>query len=173
MVSYDVWLPRFVASLAWRVLGRVMDGGTNILPEVRHEVREAREVWRRFAAGDAASPGRFALHMLPIVSLADNWRQDAYAHRAGQMQALSSRSGDAFVWMKLPGVLCLGTLAGTMPLDNPLRGRPAVWHAAAHHVPGLIRFVMFEELQRSLQPCHEPSAAIAGCEVRSQRAGGA
>ena len=89
------------------------------------------------------------------------------------MQVLASRSGDGFVWMKLPGVLCLGMLASTLALDSPLRVQPAVWRDAAHHVPGLIRFVMFEELQRSLRVCHDPGVLPAGYGARAHHAGGA
>jgi hypothetical protein len=163
VVRYRAWLPRFVASLAWRVLGRVMNEGSMPGPELRQDMLEAREVWRQFALGQLTTPGRFELHMLPIVSLVDGWKQDLYADRAGQMQPIAARTGEAFVWMKLPGVLCLGVLrhgrAGSMLTDTRLAGHPAIWRGPSLHVPGIIRFLMFEELQRSLQKCHDVDGA--------------
>jgi hypothetical protein len=154
VVRYGAWLPRLVASLAWRVLWRVMDEESVPAPAIRFDMLEAREVWRRVALDQLASPGRFELHMVPIVSLVDNWKQNLYAERAGQMQPLITVTGEAFVWMKLPGVLCLGVLNGSAVTDTRLHTRPDVWRSSLH-VPGIVRFLMFEELQRSLQACHD------------------
>jgi hypothetical protein len=163
VVRYRVWLPRFVAAIAWSALERVGQSDSRATLALRQDVLEAREVWRRFALGQLPTPGRFALHMLPIVNLVDGWKQDAYALRAGQMQPVVARTGEAFVWMKLPGVLCLGLLRGSTLTDTRLQEHPAVWHGTWLHVPGIIRFLMFEELQRSLRASHEVDDAAEGC----------
>jgi hypothetical protein len=167
VVHYGVWLPRFVASLAWRVLGRVTHESTDVVPELRQDLLDAREVWRQFALGRLTTPGRFELHMLPIVNLVDGWKQEVYAHRAGQMQPIAARTGDVFVWMKLPGVLCLGVLrhggAGSTLTDTRLLEHQAIWRGPSLRVPAITRFLMFEELQRAARKCDDGDAVADGC----------
>ena len=66
------------------------------------------------------------------------------------MQAVIARTGDAFVWLKLPGVVALGAIRAPVLTGLPLDEHAGTWTSRATTVPGLIRFLMFEELQRSL-----------------------
>jgi hypothetical protein len=153
VVRFGSWLPRLIAAAAWRVLERrsAEDAAPSSLAP---DLRQASETWRAFAAGERSSVGRFLLHLLPVVPLVDEWRQAAYAQRAGAMQAVVARTGDAFVWMKLPGLLALGSVRAPILSGRPLDERAGTWTSQPGRVPGLIQFLMFEELQRSLSRCH-------------------
>jgi len=99
--------------------------------------------------------------LLPIVPLVDDWRQAAYAQRVGATQPLVARTGDAFVWMKLPGMVALAAMRAPILTGRPLDEQAGTWTSHSVAVPGLIRFLMFEELQRSLSRCHDPHAGRA------------
>ncbi|MEO7271717.1 MAG: hypothetical protein ABIX28_09195 [Vicinamibacterales bacterium] len=75
------------------------------------------------------------------------------------MQALVTRTGDMFVWLKLPGMVALGAIRAPMLTGQPLDERAGSWHSRSVVVPGLIQFLMFEELQRSLGRRDEAAAA--------------
>jgi hypothetical protein len=157
-IRYGSWLPRLIAALA----SRVLDAGaptTSGAAALAVDAREAAATWRAYAAGERASVGRFLLHLLPIVPLVDEWRQAAYAQRVGAMQAVRARTGDAFVWLKLPGLLALGAITAPILTGQPLDERAGTWTGRSVAVPGLVRFLMFEELQRSLSRCGDLHAA--------------
>ena len=149
VIRYGSWLPRLIAALAVRVLepaARAAGAGAVLASEVR----EASDTWRSYASGERGSVGRFLLHLLPVVPLVDEWRQAAYAQRAGAMQVVVARTGDAFVWLKLPGVVALGAIRAPLLTGPPIDERAGTWISRSVPVPGLVRFLMFEELQRSL-----------------------
>jgi len=156
-LRYGSWLPRLIAALAARVLEPA--AATGVGADLAPDVRQASDTWRAYASGERASVGRFLLHLLPVVPLVDEWRQAAYAQRAGAMQAVLARTGDAFVWLKLPGVVALGAIRAPILTGPPLDERAGTWTSRSVPVPGLIRFLMFEELQRSLSRCHDAQAA--------------
>ena len=145
-IRYGSWLPRLIAALSARALA----AATAVDPAVAPEVRDASETWRAYACGERGTVGRFLLYLLPVVPLVDEWRQAAYSQRTGAMQAVIARTGDAFVWLKLPGVVALGAIRAPVLTGLPLDEYAGTWTSRATTVPGLIRFLMFEELQRSL-----------------------
>jgi len=155
-IRYGAWLPRLIAALAARALDAPPPGPADAA--LTADVTAASATWRAYAAGERTSVGRFLLHLLPVVPLVDEWRQAAYAQRVGAMQALVARTGDAFVWLKLPGMVALGAIRAPLLTGRPLDERAGTWTSRTAIVPGLIRFLMFEELQRSLSRSYEADA---------------
>jgi hypothetical protein len=70
-----------------------------------------------------------------------------------------AQTGDAFVWLKLPGMVALGAIRAPLLAGPPLDERAGTWTSRSVVVPGLIRFLMFEELQRSLSRTRDVYAA--------------
>jgi hypothetical protein len=156
-IRYGSWLPRLLAALAARALPPAT--ATRLDPAIAPDVRDASNTWRAYACGERATVGRFLLYLLPVVPLVDEWRQVAYAQRAGAMQPVIARTGDVFVWLKLPGVVALGAIRAPVLTGQPLDEHAGTWTSRSVPVPGLVRFLMFEELQRSLSRGHEAQAA--------------
>jgi hypothetical protein len=149
------WLHAFVAAVAWSVLAGIDGSAAAIDIDLQTRVHSARETWRRAAVGGRSMDGPHELHMLPIAELTDDGRQELYAAQLGQLQPLVARTGDAFVWMKLPGVLCLGSLRGQALGDIADLSASSTWVRSSQPIPGIVRFLMFEELERSLAWCRE------------------
>jgi hypothetical protein len=155
VVDYDQWLPRYAALLAWQGLVRELAGSPVFrVPDLQHDVFAAAEQWRACAAAEADDPGRFELHMLPIPRLAEDDVNRAYAFDVAHQRAVVTRTGEAWMWTKRPGVLLLGRLAphAAGPLtDSRLETQGmGTWSQPATHVPNIVRFLMFEEWQRTM-----------------------
>ena len=163
-LAYDSWLPRYVASLAWSgLVSRLDEGATFRQPAVQASALAAIERWRGFAAGDANDAGPFHLHMLPIPPLGDDGEGRSYSSGVVHQRAVISRTGEAWMWMKRPRVLLLGTLTPGAPsalTTSRLEPGAAVWGDEPVHVPGIVRFLMYEEWRRSTHALRYVAAAV-------------
>ena len=163
-LAYDSWLPRYVAALAWSSLvSRLDEGATFRESGVQASALAAIERWRGFAAGEASDAGPFHLHMLPIPPLGDDGDDRSYSSGVVHQRAVISRTGEAWMWMKRPRVLLLGTLTPGVPsalTTSRLEAGAAVWGDEPVHVPGTVRFLMYEEWRRSTHALRYVAAEV-------------
>ena len=155
VLVYGDWLPRLAASLAWRALTSLTTRAHTFAESgLRDRTIEAIDVWRAVAAGQRLTTGGFDLHMLPIPRIAEESDRRWYAREVVHLRPMVARTGDAWVWMKLPGVLLIGAIQphGDGPFTNSRLEIPGAsrWGDTQVHVPGIVRFLMFEELRRTL-----------------------
>jgi hypothetical protein len=108
IIPYDVWMGRFAASIAWRVLFlfRAIGAVTNLSPKQLVLADQALDVWREQIFERASNPGPFELHLLPLDLLTGASGLDLpsninrYLARAIEIDVVST-SKTAFVYAKM------------------------------------------------------------------------
>jgi hypothetical protein len=118
------WLPRFVASVAWRTvmlyseLGELFDFFT---PEQKALLPQAVEHWRAFVHSEADTPGIHELHFIPLGVLADFQGDktlppniNRYTLRAIEIHVASGGT-QAFAFVKMGPAVALGFIQPPPP----------------------------------------------------------
>jgi hypothetical protein len=120
------WLSRFLASVALRVLmlhEEVPDAFKLFTPAQSAALPQAREAWRAFVNGEAATPGIHDLHFVPLGRLAHYGGNLALPPNFNRWSLRSievhvaSNNAQAFAYMKMGPALAFGLI---QPPSAPL-----------------------------------------------------
>ncbi|WP_138429614.1 hypothetical protein [Fodinibius saliphilus] len=118
VLEYDIWLPKFIASINWRILKCYqLAGALNNYPRgLRILIPKALSKWHDFIVGEITSPDGFELHLLPVDLLESHTFHDLpsnfnryMARGFGTDIVYSSKAG--FIYTKLAKFMLFGFIS--------------------------------------------------------------